>query len=63
MASVSDGAYGPNLPGNIPGVGYFLDQDNSGKWVDRSSELFKAISDRRGCGKALTQILPRNLGW
>ena len=49
MASVSDGAYGPNLPGNIPGVGYFLDQDNSGKWVDRSSELFKAISDRRGC--------------
>jgi hypothetical protein len=49
MASNSDGAYGPNMPGDIPGVGYFLDQDANGHWVDRSSELFKTTGDRMGC--------------
>ena len=49
MAGNSDGAYGPNLPGDIPGVGYFLAQDASGNWIDRSSELFKTTADRMGC--------------
>lgn len=49
MASNSDGAYGPNLPGDIPGVGYFLRQDANGHWVDRSSELLKTTGDRMGC--------------
>lgn len=49
MASVSDGFYGPNLPGDVPGVGYFLAQDANGKWIDRSADLFKSQADRMGC--------------
>ena len=49
MAGNTDGAYGPNSPGDIPGVGYFLAQDASGKWIDRSNELFKTTTDRMGC--------------
>ncbi len=34
---------------DVPGVGYFLGQDASGQWVDRSAELFKSTADRMGC--------------
>ncbi len=47
MASRSDGTYGGSP--DLPGIGYFLSQDASGKWVDRSTELFKTTADREGC--------------
>ena len=49
MASNSDGAYGPFLPGTIAGIGFFLDQDANGNWKDRSAEVFKSTSHRLGC--------------
>lgn len=49
MASNSSGRYGPDRPGDIPGIGYFLAQDASGRWVDRSSVLFRRVEDRSGC--------------
>lgn len=49
MAGNSDGRYGADKPGNLPGIGYFLARDESGRWVDRSAELFRTTADRMGC--------------
>lgn len=49
MTSNSDGRYGADRPGNLPGVGYFLARDANGRWVDRSAELFRSAKDRMGC--------------
>jgi hypothetical protein len=49
MAGNSDGRWGDDKPGDLPSVGYFLDRNADGQWVDRSSELFKSKSDRMGC--------------
>lgn len=49
MAGSSDGRYGADKPGNLPGIGYFLGRDASGRWVDRSAELFRTTADRMGC--------------
>lgn len=49
MAGNSDGRYGADKPGDLPGVGYFLARDADGGWIDRSAELFKSTQDRMGC--------------
>ncbi len=48
MVGRFDNIYGTGWS-DVPGIGYFLGQDASGKWTDRSTELFKTTADRMGC--------------
>lgn len=48
MVGRFDNIYGTGWS-DVPGIGYFLGQDAAGKWVDRSTQLFKTTADRMGC--------------
>lgn len=48
MVGRFDNIYGTGWS-DVPGIGYFLSQDASGKWINRSDELFRTTADRMGC--------------
>jgi uncharacterized protein (DUF1800 family) len=48
-SSRSAGLYGIKNVSDIPGKAYFLSQDESGKWRDRTDELLPTLADRETC--------------